>query len=165
MTVLPATPSWRELIGFFAQHWFARPALLLVPALVFLSFFYVLPLIDLTRISVGGPTLTGYFERIFSVPLYFDSLIRTMQIAATVATLCLVLGYPTALLIHRSRGTTQVLIAAAVLLPYFIAILIRTYAWMVLLGRNGPINKFLQWIGALSEPAQLLFTRGTVLLA
>ncbi|RYE33445.1 MAG: ABC transporter permease subunit, partial [Hyphomicrobiales bacterium] len=103
-------------------------------------------------------------ERVFSVPLYWDSLVRTMQISLSVATLCLVLGYPTALLIRRTSGITQVLITAAVILPYFIAILIRTYAWMVLLGRNGPVNKFLIGLGVLSEPAQLLFSRGTVLL-
>ncbi|MDF0520211.1 ABC transporter permease subunit [Bradyrhizobium yuanmingense] len=140
------------------------PALLLLPALAFLAFIYLLPLIDLIRISVSGPSWTSYFERVFAIPLYWDSLVRTMQISVTVACLCLLFGYPTALLIHRSRGITQALIATAIVLPYFIAILIRTYAWMVLLGRNGPVNKLLVSIGILSEPAQLLFNRGTVLL-
>ncbi|MGJ4941953.1 ABC transporter permease subunit [Bradyrhizobium sp. HKCCYLS1011] len=140
------------------------PALLLLPALAFLSFIYVLPLIDLIRISVSGPSWSSYFERVFAIPLYWDSLVRTMQISVTVAGLCLLFGYPTALLIHRSRGMAQVLIATAIVLPYFIAILIRTYAWMVLLGRNGPVNKLLVSLGILSEPVQLLFNRGTVLL-
>lgn len=140
------------------------PALLLLPALAFLAFIYLLPLIDLIRISVSGPSWTSYFERVFAIPLYWDSLVRTMQISVTVACLCLLFGYPTALLIHRSRGIAQALIATAIVLPYFIAILIRTYAWMVLLGRNGPVNKMLVSIGILSEPVQLLFNRGTVLL-
>ncbi|WP_375159243.1 ABC transporter permease subunit [Bradyrhizobium sp. RDT46] len=140
------------------------PALLLLPALAFLAFIYLLPLIDLIRISVSGPSWTSYFERVFAIPLYWDSLVRTMQISVTVACLCLLFGYPTALLIHRSRGVAQALIATAIVLPYFIAILIRTYAWMVLLGRNGPVNKMLVSIGILSEPVQLLFNRGTVLL-
>ncbi|WP_430245340.1 ABC transporter permease subunit [Neorhizobium sp. DAR64861/K0K2] len=141
-----------------------NPALLLVPAAAFLAFIYVWPLIDLFRLSVGGETWTTHFERVFSVPLYWQSLVRTMQISFTVAGLCLVFGYPTALLIHRSRGIVQVLIATAVVLPYFIAILIRTYAWMVLLGRNGPLNKMAMWLGISDEPAQLLFNRGSVLL-
>lgn len=140
------------------------PAVLLLPAAGFLAFIYLLPLIDLGRISVSGPTWSVYFERVFSVPLYWESLLRTMQISFTVACLCLVLGYPTALLIHRSRGVVQVLIATAIVLPYFIAILIRTYAWMVLLGRNGPINKLMTALGVFAEPAQLLFNRGSVLL-
>lgn len=141
-----------------------NPGWLLLPAALFLSFIYLLPLFDLVRISLSGSTPWVYFERVFAVPLYWDSLVRTMQISLTVSILCLIFGYPTALLIHRSRGIVQILIAAAIVLPYFIAILIRTYAWMVLLGRNGPINKLAVWLGMLDEPAQLLFTRGTVLL-
>lgn len=141
-----------------------NPALLLLPAVAFLAFIYLLPLIDLIRISISGPSWLTYFERVFAVPLYWESLVRTMQISVTVAFLCLLFGYPTALLIHRTRGITRALIATAIVLPYFIAILIRTYAWMVLLGRNGPVNKFLVSIGVLSEPVQLLFHRGTVLL-
>lgn len=141
-----------------------NPALLLLPAIGFLAFIYLLPLIDLIRISISGPSWLTYFERVFAVPLYWESLVRTMQISVTVAFLCLLFGYPTALLIHRTRGISRALIATAIVLPYFIAILIRTYAWMVLLGRNGPVNKFLVSIGVLSEPVQLLFHRGTVLL-
>ncbi len=141
-----------------------NPALLLLPAICFLAFIYLLPLIDLIRISVSGPSWLTYFQRLFAVPLYWESLVRTMQISVTVAFLCLLFGYPTALLIHRSRGIARALIATAIVLPYFIAILIRTYAWMVLLGRNGPVNKFLVSMGVLSEPVQLLFHRGTVLL-
>ncbi|MDI3564429.1 ABC transporter permease subunit [Bradyrhizobium sp. Arg816] len=140
------------------------PAFLLLPAIAFLAFIYLLPLIDLIRISLSGPSWSSYFARVFAIPLYWDSLVRTMQISVTVAGLCLLFGYPTALLIHRSRGITQVMIATAIVLPYFIAILIRTYAWMVLLGRNGPVNKLLVSLGILSEPVQLLFNRGTVLL-
>ncbi|WP_353142751.1 ABC transporter permease subunit [Paracoccus sp. (in: a-proteobacteria)] len=141
-----------------------NPALLLVPAVLFLSVIYLLPLIDLFRVSMSGPTWSTHFERVFTVPLYWESLLRTMQIAFTVACLCVLLGYPTALLIHRTRGIVQVLIATAVILPYFIAILIRTYAWMVLLGRNGPINKLLQTLGLIDSPLALLFNRGSVLL-
>lgn len=137
---------------------------MLLPAVAFLSFFYLLPLIDLIRISLSGSTWLVHFQRAFGVPLYWDSLVRTLQISGTVACLCLLFGYPTALLIHRTRGIVRVLVATAIVLPYFIAVLIRTYAWMVLLGRNGPVNKLLVSIGILSEPAQLLFNRGAVLL-
>ena len=140
------------------------PALLLAPALVFLAVAYLLPLIDLARISAAGAPWWAHFERVFSVPLYWESLLRTMGVALTVAALCAVFGYPTALLIHRTRGVTRVMIATAIILPYFIAVLIRTYAWMVLLGRNGPINKSAIWLGFYEQPMALLFNRGAVLL-
>lgn len=140
------------------------PALLLVPAVIFLAVIYVLPLIDLARVSVGTDPWWSHIARVFSVPLYWESLVRTMKIALTVACLCVLFGYPTALMIQRSKGSVQALIATAVILPYFIAILIRTYAWMVLLGRNGPINKTAIWLGIYDEPLGLLFNRGSVLL-
>ncbi|WP_028955633.1 ABC transporter permease subunit [Sulfitobacter sp. 20_GPM-1509m] len=140
------------------------PALLLIPAFAFLGFMYLLPLTDLMQTSVEGDPWWADLQRVLSVPLYFDSLVRTMNIALTVALLCALIGYPAALLIQRTKGITQVLVAMAIILPYFIAILIRTYAWMVLLGRNGPINKFAVWIGAFDEPVGLLFNRGSVLL-
>lgn len=146
------------------RRWLKSPALLLVPAVVFLAVIYVLPLIDLARVSVDAEPWYTHIARVFSVPLYWESLLRTMKIALTVACLCALFGYPTALLIQRSRGSVQALIATAVILPYFIAILIRTYAWMVLLGRNGPINKFAIWLGIYDEPLALLFNRGSVLL-
>lgn len=157
----PATPPATARNG---RSFWRNPALLLLPATLFLAVVYVLPLIDLGRVSMTGEPWWSHFARVFSVPLYWESLIRTMKIALTVACLCALFGYPTALLIQRSRGVVQVLIATTVILPYFIAILIRTYAWMVLLGRNGPINKFAIWLGIYDQPLALLFNRGTVLL-
>lgn len=142
----------------------ADPALLIVPAALFLAVIYLVPLVDLFRISFSGDQWWTYFDRVFTVPLYWESLLRTIKIAATVALLCLLFGYPSALLIHRSRGIKKVMIASAIVLPYFIAILIRTYSWMVLLGRNGPVNKLAMALGIIDEPAQLLFNRGSVLL-
>lgn len=141
-----------------------NPALLLLPAVGFLGIVYLMPLIDLFRISTTADPWWMHFERVFAVPLYSESLVRTMHVALSVAVLCALFGYPTALLIQRSKGWVQMLVATAVILPYFIAILIRTYAWMVLLGRNGPINKVAVSLGILDAPAQLLFNRGSVLL-
>lgn len=143
---------------------FGAPAWLLLPAAMFMSFIYLLPLLDLTRISVTGPSVTANFDRVFNVALYWDSLVRTMGISLSVVVIAAVFGYPTALLLHRTRGWVKLAVGAAIILPYFVSILIRTYAWMVLLGRRGPINEFLLWIGIIDEPVKLLFTRGAVLL-
>lgn len=148
-----------------ARPWLPRgPAWLLAPAAVFLGLIYVLPVLDLLRVSFSGPTLFANFARVFAVPLYWDSLVRTLGIAGSVVMLCALLGYPTALVIHRSRGIAKALLTGAIILPYFVAVLIRTYAWMVLLGRNGPINKALLAIGVIESPINLLFNRGAVLL-
>jgi putative spermidine/putrescine transport system permease protein len=142
----------------------SRPVVFLLPAAIFLGFIYVLPLLDLFRVSVQGPSVWANFEKVFAVPLYWDSLVRTLGISAFVALICAVLGYPTALLIHRANGLMKTVLAGAIILPYFVAVLIRTYAWMVLLGRNGPINKTLMALGLIDEPINLLFNRGAVLI-
>jgi putative spermidine/putrescine transport system permease protein len=102
--------------------------LLLLPAAAFLAFIYLLPVDRSDPDQPERADLVVYFERVFAIPLYWDSLVRTMQISVTRRISLPAVGYPTALLIHRSRGITQVLIATAIVLPYFIAILIRTYA-------------------------------------
>ena len=146
-----------------------NPALLLLPALAFFGLFYVAPLADLLRLSVAGEAGTfcsfSHYGRVFSVPLYWDSLVRTFGIAACVALLCAVFGYPTALLIHRAEGAWRAVLLAAIVLPYFISVLIRTYSWMVLLGRNGPINKALLALGLIDAPLSLIFNRASVLVS
>jgi len=142
-----------------------NPAWLLLPALAFLGVFYVLPLVDLLRLSVAGDAGLSYFARVFAVPLYWDSLVRTFGIAATVALLCALFGYPTALLVHRARGLWRLALLTAIVLPYFISVLIRTYSWMVLLGRNGPINKLLLGLGVIDAPLSLIFNRASVLIS
>jgi putative spermidine/putrescine transport system permease protein len=137
---------------------------LLAPAVLFLGLLYVLPLLDLFRISFNGHTLWANYARVFSVSLYWDSLVRTLGIAVWVVVICAVFGYPTALLIYRSKGIARTMLTGAIILPYFVAILIRTYALMVLLGRNGPINKLLMGMGVIDTPLDLLFNRGAVLL-
>ncbi|KND62076.1 ABC transporter permease protein [Candidatus Burkholderia verschuerenii] len=89
---------------------------------------------------------------------------RTLGIAMWVVVICAVFGYPTALLIYRSKGMARTMLTGAIILPYFVAILIRTYALMVMLGRNGPINKLLMGMGVIDTPLDLLFNRGAVLL-
>ncbi|SEK39793.1 putative spermidine/putrescine transport system permease protein [Variovorax sp. YR750] len=142
-----------------------NPAWLLAPVLLFFAFFYILPLVDLLHLSVAGEAGLSYYARVFEVPLYRDSLLRTFGIAAAVAALCALFGYPTALLIHRARGTWKLVLTAAVVLPYFISVLIRTYSWMVLLGRNGPINKLLLALGLVDAPLPLIFNRASVLIS
>lgn len=158
-TAVATGPRWRARVNL------RNPAWLLAPALLFFAFFYVLPLLDLLQLSVAGDAGLSFYARVFEVPLYWESLVRTFGIAAAVAALCALFGYPTALLIHRARGTWKLVLTAAVVLPYFISVLIRTYSWMVLLGRNGPLNKLLLAMGVVDAPLPLIFNRASVLIS
>jgi ABC-type spermidine/putrescine transport system permease subunit I len=88
----------------------------------------------------------------------------TNGISLAVTLLTLVIGYPVAYAMTRARGLTFTLILVCVVLPYFTSTIVRTYAWMVILGRNGIINQLLLGMGLVDEPLQLMYNRLGVLI-
>ncbi|BBK31595.1 mannopine transport system permease protein [Stella humosa] len=139
---------------------------LIVPFLVLLVVVFLLPLGTLLHESllVPKPTLANY-ERVFGEPVYLRVMWRTARIAVYVTIVTLLLGYPLAYVMSRSSGLKLGLMAAAVLLPLWTSVLVRTYAWMVLLQRNGLVNEALTGIGFIDAPIRLLYTEGAVVLA
>ena len=144
----------------------AASLLLLAPFLILLAVVFLLPLGTLIHESllVPAPTLANY-ERVFAEPVYLRVMWRTLRIAVYVTVVALLLGYPLAYVMARSKGLVLGLMAAAVLLPLWTSVLVRTYAWMVLLQRNGLINQALKDLGIVDAPVRLLYTEGAVVLA
>ncbi len=128
----------------------AAPALLVVLALV------VLPVGWLTVQSFydGGPSLAHY-RRIFSEPAYGRSFLLTFRIAAVVTILALLLGYPVAYAAARAPRPWSALILALVVLPFWTSVLVRAYAWLVILQRTGVANQLLERVGIIAEPLAL----------
>ncbi|BBK36914.1 ABC transporter permease [Allostella sp. ATCC 35155] len=139
---------------------------LLVPFALLLVVVFLLPLGTLLHESllVPAPTLEHY-ERVFAQPVYLRVMWRTLRIAFYVTLVALLLGYPLAYVMSRSGGLKLGLMAAAVLLPLWTSVLVRTYAWMVLLQRNGLVNEGLTGLGFVDAPIRLLYTEGAVVLA
>lgn len=73
--------------------------------------------------------------------------------------LVLVIGYPLSYALSRAKGLAFSLILVCIVIPYFTSVIVRTYAWMVILGRNGIINQFLLGLGIVDEPLQLMYNR------
>jgi len=97
-------------------------------------------------------------------PVMLDVVWITVWIAALVTVLALCAAYPIAYsLCHAGRGLA-VLILICVIVPYFTSIVVRTYSWMVILGRNGLINQVLMATGLASEPVSLMYNRAGVLI-
>ena len=115
---------------------------LTLPALLLLMLLFVLPLGRLFALSLEGGSLTWY-EKALTGGLYTTILLRTFEIAAIVTLSCLVIGYPVAFLLATTTPMWRALGFAFVMLPLWTSVLVRTYAWMVLLGRNGIINRAL----------------------
>ena len=140
-----------------------RLALLAVPALLFLTVVLFVPLANLLSLSVASGTFAPY-QKALGDPLYLSVIGLTFSIALATSVICLLLGYPVALFLALSRGFVLAIGFICVLLPFWTSLLVRTYAWMALLGRNGVINRFLLDWGLIGEPLPLLYNFGGVLV-
>lgn len=137
----------------------ASPAVIVIVALV------VLPVGWLMGQSFydGGFTLEHY-KRIFSEDIYWRSFLLTFRIAFTVTVLTLILGYPVAYAAAHARRPWDVLILSFVILPFWTSVLVRAYAWLVLLQRTGVANQMLERFGLISDPLALVHNElGTVI--
>jgi putative spermidine/putrescine transport system permease protein len=144
-----------------------RYLLLLVPAVLVLLALFVYPLLGVADRSIYKPRVgytLDYYAQIWRVPVYLTVIWRTFEISALVTLLCLALGYPLAYLLATLRPRVAQLLMIVVILPFFTSIIVRTYAWMVLLGRNGVVNQYLTWLGFTDAPLPLLYNKGGVLI-
>ncbi|WLR95738.1 ABC transporter permease [Shinella zoogloeoides] len=139
-------------------------SLLLVSPLISLLFIgFVYPVARLVQLSFANGAEP--YVRLVQGDLYIGVLIDTVLISAVVAALCLILGYPVALAMARLKRRAALLVTACVFVPLWTSILIRSYAWVVLLQRNGLVNDLLQATGLSDGPLRLLYTQGAVILA
>ena len=144
-----------------------RYLLILLPATVLLLALFVYPLLGLVDRSVykrGTGYTLEFYGQIWLVPVYLQVIGRTFRISALVTLMCLALGYPVAYLLAMLRPRLARLLMIVVVLPFFTSIIVRTYAWMVLLGRNGVVNQSLTGLGLTDMPLPLLYNQGGVLV-
>jgi mannopine transport system permease protein len=167
MTLQPSDSPARRLksitVARDATHFSPLVSTLLAfPLLAALALGFVYPVARLVGLSLadGG----GTYLRLWDDPLYLKILLDTLATAAMVTGFCLVLGYPVALAMAQLRAKMAFVVAACVFVPLWTSVLIRSYAWIMLLQRNGSINSFLQDHGLVDGPLKLLYTHGAVVL-
>lgn len=136
--------------------------LLTLPLVVTFAIGFLYPVSKLVALSFANGAES--YLRIGQDPLYVSVLTTTVITAAAVTAFCLVLGYPVAFAMTRLSGKAALITAACVFVPLWTSVLIRSYAWIVLLQRNGIINNALQEAGLSDQPLKLLYTQGAVIL-
>jgi putative spermidine/putrescine transport system permease protein len=142
------------------------PTLLLLPCLIWIAFFFLLPLALMCWRSLASEGFSfETYALLFTSPLYTKVMLTTVKIAAIAAVFALLLGYPLAYALTISGGKLRALILVFVLIPYWVDIIVRSFSWLILLGDNGLVNKGLIGLGIVSAPLQLLYTPFSVLLA
>lgn len=136
---------------------------LAIPIICYLLFFFIFPLTKMFLLSLFDPdfTLKNYI-RIFSTPVYLKVIFYTFRLSLIVTLLGLLMGYPLAYLLNTVGDRTRQVLMIFIVLPFWTSILVRVYAWMVILGRKGVINSFLIKLGLVSTPLDLLFNTFSV---
>jgi spermidine/putrescine transport system permease protein len=145
--------------------------------MIWYALFFVLPIAvivvysfgtkdssKLVPVDLGSPTLANY-DAVFS-DLFFGVFRRTLEIAVIATLLCLLIGFPVAYLIaFKVSGLWRGILLALVIVPSFTSFLIRTLAWKIPLSANGELSKWLQDIGWIDVPLDILGTRTAVFIA
>ncbi|ALK10558.1 ABC transporter permease [Blastochloris viridis] len=166
-----------------------RLALIGVPAL-WLTLFVLVPFVIVVRLSLSESAIAmPPFEPVFDLsaglaafaealgqldfdkyvflttdPLYLESYLSSIRIAGLSTVLVLAIGYPLAYAMARAPRRLQPLLVTAVVLPFWTSFLIRIYAWMGILARDGYMNQALIGLGVISEPIELLSTDSAVMI-
>jgi spermidine/putrescine transport system permease protein len=170
------TTDSRAVSGSLAQPGIAarlRGAGLVLPGVLWLVVFFVVPLAliffislgtrdELDRVDLSNPSLANYW-RAFDAT-YLPAFARSVRYAAITTVLCLLIGYPIAYWISRHGGRHKVLLLILVMLPFWTSYLIRTYAWTIILRDNGVVNSVLEATGVIDQPIILMNTDLSIIL-
>jgi len=157
-----AVPARRPLLA--RRH--VTPALLLLPCLAWIAFFFLVPLglMCWRSFAASGYSLHDY-AALFTSPLYAKVMLTTLKAASLATALALLLAYPVAYVLTMSSGLRRGLILVFVFIPYWVDIIVRSFSWLIMLGDHGLVNKALINLGIVRAPLELLYNTFSVLIA
>jgi putative spermidine/putrescine transport system permease protein len=144
----------------------ARPdiwLLLTVPGVAFLAIFFVVPLASMLVRSLTDPSPRNY-SVFTSSPLYGRVLLTTFWTSILVSAVCLLIAYPYAYAMHIAGKRVRTVLIGLLLLSMWSSLLVRTYAWTVLLQDTGVVNDALKKLGVIHEPVPLIRTTTGVVI-
>lgn len=137
---------------------------MLLPGILFLAVFMLIPLFSLLITTVrpdGGSFSLSAYGSILSSTYFQQVFVRSLKLSLLSTVLCALLGYPAAYYIAKFSRNKGMLMALAVF-PMFTSPVIRSFSWMVILGKKGILNKFLVAIGLFAKPQSLLYNEFSI---
>lgn len=132
------------------------------PYILWMAVFIIVPLIMVAYFAFTTDAGEFTLDNLAAVSQYSNIFIRSIWLAAISTVICLIIAYPLAVILARIDKSYQSTALMIVMLPMWMNFLLRTYAWMTLLGNNGIINNFLTFAGI--GPQKLLNTQGAIVL-
>ncbi|MDO7908630.1 ABC transporter permease [Paenibacillus sp. JX-17] len=139
---------------------------LLVPGLLFLTVFMVIPIvltIGSTFYHDGSVTLEGY-THFLGDPYFLKILLTTLEVSVITTLLCVVLGFPTAYYISRLKARRKGILLALAIFPLLTSPVVRSFSWMIILGRKGLVNNAIVGMGLSDKPLDLLYTPVSIVI-
>jgi putative spermidine/putrescine transport system permease protein len=159
-TAMPARPRRRLGVGLLP----------VLPAVVFLLLFFLLPLFENGLQSIFLPTADGtrfsleYYVRLFGDVYYLGVIGQTLWISLLATAICVVIGYPVAYFMVRHAGRWNGIMIFLLVAPLLTSIIMRTFGWSVILARTGVLNSTLISLGVIERPLRLLQDPSSVMI-
>lgn len=140
--------------------------LLFIPCVVLVAYFMIVPLVDIII-----PTFTNTKDGMFSAykEFFADSymmsiFLRTIKISLISSIICMIIGVPVSYYISRVSKKIRGLFIALTVFPILTNSVVRSFAWMSILGKSGIINTLLMKLNIINEPLSLLYTEGAIII-
>jgi len=135
------------------------------PLFLFMLLVFNLPIALMLSWSVAAPPdMLAHYGQIFARAVYLKVLGNTFRIALIATAVCVALGYPLAYWMRGLSPGRQMVAIALVVLPFWVSVLVRSYAWIVILGNDGLINRVLERLGLIGTPMSFLYNEFGVIL-
>src|SRR6478735_2686755 len=151
--------KWRLLSSGLAGWALTAPATLAVIGFLLVPIGIVIAGTFMDPRGIFAPYV-AYFNSGFRTTVLF----RTLQIAALTTIISLIFGFITAYVVSRAPSRLKSLLIIAAVFPLLTGVVVRAFAWLIILGRNGILNNTLVNLGIISEPLELLYTQGAVII-
>jgi len=148
--------------------WLLAPALLLLLAAFVLPVGMMVPMSFRPYVPLVGITdgfTVRYYTRLLTDSYYLEIIGRTLALGFTVTLSTLVIGYPVAFFLARTRSRWRNWLTILVVFPLMLNLVVRTFGWIALLAQNGLVNQALHALGVVESPVKLLFNFAGLLIA
>ncbi|MEI7027509.1 ABC transporter permease [Paenibacillus sp. y28] len=141
-------------------------AFLLLPGILFLAAFMVVPIlltIGSTFFEEGQLSLAGY-THFFKDPYFLKIVWTTLQVSVVTTFICILIGFPVAYFISRQSARQKAVLLALAIFPLLTSSVVRSFSWMIILGKQGLLNNTLLAIGVIKEPLNILYTPSAMMI-
>ena len=131
-----------------------------LPSLIIILGVFALPLLLLLGVSVIGPdglTLVNY-QRLLGTPYYLGVIWNSLRLGLLTTAITFAISYPAAFALARARGALRSLLLATLFLPLAASVIVKAFAWTILLRSDGIVNETLLALGIIEDPIRMIFT-------